>query len=366
MNIRSQLYLLQLEDYDLNRFKRWLSENPSREILEKKGKINWTLKARTLYFLAKTTGSMSMAVKLLTPFDSLIKLLFILLSKIKLLFFHRKMITIGVTGSWGKTTTKEKLAAVLGVKYSVYKTAGNNNTLLGVAKNVLKIPLKTEIFICEMGAYKTGDIKTICHLVGPKIGIITAVGPMHLERFGTLEKIRQTKYELFESVPVDGLKIGPGEDAIFKTAAYFQIRPNEVEETLSSFSSPPHRLEVKFVNGLTIIDDCYNSNPEGFRMALKKLKEIKGSPKILFTPGMIELGELQFSENKKAAEEAARVCDHIIIVGETNKKALLTGLEDFRNASWVADLEEARKLLTSLARPSAAILFENDLPDHYF
>ena len=115
---------------------------------------------------------------------------------------------IGVTGSFGKTSTKHYLYRILAEKYNVLMTPGNFNTTLGVIRTVREqLKPHHQIFIVEMGAKQVGDIKEICDLVHPTIGIVTAVGEMHLETFGTLERVRQTKFELLEALPANGLGV---------------------------------------------------------------------------------------------------------------------------------------------------------------
>ena len=108
---------------------------------------------------------------------------------------------IGITGSYGKTSTKTFLHALLSVKYNVLMTPGNFNTTLGVIRTVREhLKPHHQVFIVEMGAKQTGDIKEICDLVHPTIGIVTAVGEMHLETFHSVENVRRTKFELI-SIP---------------------------------------------------------------------------------------------------------------------------------------------------------------------
>lgn len=121
---------------------------------------------------------------------------------------------IGITGSYGKTSTKEFLASILSEKFSVLKTAKNINTEIGVAQTVLhELKPKHQIFVVEMGAYKKGEIKTICDIVKPKIGIITAIASQHLALFGSFENLLAAKLELIESLPLDGLAILNGDNA---------------------------------------------------------------------------------------------------------------------------------------------------------
>lgn len=115
---------------------------------------------------------------------------------------------IGITGSYGKTSTKHYLERILSEKYSVCMTPGSFNTTLGVVRTVREY-LKPfdRVFICEMGAKQIGDIKEICDLVHPEIGIVTAVGPQHLESFKSVENVQRTKFELVDALPADGLAV---------------------------------------------------------------------------------------------------------------------------------------------------------------
>ena len=299
--------------------------------------------------------------------------------------------SIGVTGSFGKTTTKDEISHILMPKHQVLKTEGNYNTLLGVAKIILRnLKQEHKIFTCEMAAYQLGDIKEIAALVRPKIGIITAIGPMHFERFGSMENILKTKLELIESLPKDGIGFLPEElelqiknynfsanieffsskkELLIKIGKIFGLNEEEVLGRLETMPPTQHRQQIIKASGdITIIDDTYNSNPAGFISALETLKNINAQRKILVTPGMIELGEKQFELNKDAARNAAEVADYVIIVGETNKSALEEGLKEgfAKKVFWAPDLDSAKKKLSEIATTNSAILLENDLPDHYF
>ncbi|MDE5686620.1 MAG: UDP-N-acetylmuramoyl-tripeptide--D-alanyl-D-alanine ligase [Paramuribaculum sp.] len=115
---------------------------------------------------------------------------------------------IGVTGSYGKTSTKHYLERILSEHFDVLMTPGSFNTTLGVIRTVREMMKPyTEVFICEMGAKQLHDIEEICDLVHPQIGIVTAVGPQHLESFKTIENVQRTKFELVDSLPADGLAV---------------------------------------------------------------------------------------------------------------------------------------------------------------
>lgn len=115
---------------------------------------------------------------------------------------------IGITGSYGKTSTKHYLNRILSEKYAVCMTPGSFNTTLGVVRTVREhLKPFDQVFICEMGAKQIGDIKEICDLVHPSIGIVTAVGPQHLESFKSIENVQRTKFELIDSLPAGGLAV---------------------------------------------------------------------------------------------------------------------------------------------------------------
>jgi len=412
MPLKNLLYLLQLEEYDLKRFSNWLKNNPGCVVLEKKKRIDWTLKAHVLFALANifnifTFGNRSLAIKIssrfLSPVDNLAKRFLVFLAAIKINRM-KNLTIIGITGSYGKTTTKDTISHVLIHKYKTLKTEGNYNTLLGIVKTILRNLRKNhEIFVCEMAAYQTKDIEVISKLIKPKIGIITAIGPMHLERFGSQENIFKTKLELIESLPSDGIGFLPKElepqiskyfhnynygskkittkieyfsskkDLTVKIGKIFGVTQDEVLGYLKTAPQTPHRQEIlKTSSGITIIDDTYNSNPIGFLSALEMLKNTPAQRRILVTPGMIELGIEQFELNKEVAQSAAKIADYVIVVGETNKKALGEGLKEVYGNDYISkvyeviDLESAKSKLSELAILNSTILLENDLPDHYF
>ena len=117
---------------------------------------------------------------------------------------------VGITGSYGKTTTKNFLRDILSVRYRTYATPKSYNTLMGVSLAInrdLADDYRTEYFISEMGAYVEGEIDRICQLTPPDIAIVTEVGPQHLERFGTLENVQKAKYEIVKNLPPDGVAV---------------------------------------------------------------------------------------------------------------------------------------------------------------
>lgn len=298
---------------------------------------------------------------------------------------------IGITGSFGKTSVKYFLDTLLSVKYNVLKTPGNFNTPLGVVRTIRDSLRAThEIFLCEMGAKNVGDIKEICDIVRPKHGIITSVGPMHLESFKTIENVRKTKFELADALPEGGMLFlnydseevllanhrhthvaygiddrsgyyvtdlsisergsqftvhAPGGDSCtYRTeligrhnvvnicgaiavANSLGISLEELKPAVRRLESVPHRLQLINKGGMTIIDDAYNSNPSGTKAALEALSMAQGM-KIMVTPGMIELGDKEYELNREFGRNAAKVCDYIALVGEKQTRAIYDGLKE--------------------------------------
>ena len=345
---------------------------------------------------------------------------------------------VGITGSYGKTSTKHYLHRILSEQFDVMMTPGNFNTTLGVVRTVREyLKPYNQVFIVEMGAKQTNDIKEICDLVHPQIGIITAVGPMHLESFKTIENVQATKFELADALPSDGLAVvnndfeyianrkvtnvecvryavEEGNNADFKAidieytpqGTHFKIADKDGNEVISLFTKlvgscnvsnlmaaiivalrlgmsknkiqyavekieqVEHRLSVKrTASGITIIDDAYNSNPVGSKMALEVLSGMTIGKRIVITPGMIELGKDQYDLNVQLGEAMAKSADIAIVVGEYNRDAIHEGLKNGdmpqESIQLVDSFAQAQKLMLQIAKSGDVVLYENDLPDTF-
>jgi UDP-N-acetylmuramoyl-tripeptide--D-alanyl-D-alanine ligase len=336
---------------------------------------------------------------------------------------------VGITGSYGKTSTKVVLAHIVNGTKTVAASPASFNNRAGLARAVNEgLSPGTEVFVAEMGTYGPGEIAELCEWCPPEISIITAIGPVHLERFGSEEVTLVAKSEILVSATTvilnedderlaklaDALTIA-GRKRVMRASAtridadvavvaddeggrvyedgkllgrvsQLPTAPTNVacavaaaralgvpaKDIVARLDSAPvasHRLETATAaSGAVVLDDTFNSNPAGARRALDALARAgaPGGRKVLITPGMIELGPRQFEENEKFAAEAAKVAAIVGVVGHTNRKALLKGLngtpvdvKKFRTrekaAAWV------RSNLTS----GDAVLYENDLPDLY-
>jgi len=155
---------------------------------------------------------LTLAALLLYPFQAAVKWLLVQHAA-RRLRARPELLVVGITGSYGKTSTKEILATLLSTRYRVCKTAGSVNTPVGIARTVLRaLRPEHQVFVVEMGAYVRGNIRDLARLARPRIGILTAIGEQHLERFGSVENIAATKYELIEALPPDGLAVFNGDD----------------------------------------------------------------------------------------------------------------------------------------------------------
>lgn len=341
---------------------------------------------------------------------------------------------IGVTGSYGKTSVKYYLSTLLSVQYNVLHTPGNYNTTLGVVRTIReRMKPFHEIFICEMGAREVGDIKEICDLVHPDYGIITSIGPQHLQSFHTIENIVATKFELADAVPDTGkvflnydnsyirekkinkkiVSYGIAEEgadfrayniAVSQRGSFFKMKDETGKEyefhtklvgshnvqniagaiavahtlgipmekllyPVKQLESVPHRLQLVKQGDRILIDDAYNSNRNGFEAALDTLAMFK-ELRILMTPGMVELGEKQYDENKAVGVYAADKCDYAVLVGKEQTKPIQDGLLEAgfpENRMILVDtLQEAFQMVNAIPNEKQkVVLIENDLPDNY-
>jgi len=346
---------------------------------------------------------------------------------------------VGITGSFGKTTTKHVLHEILRQKFMTLMTPASFNTTMGVCKTIrLLLKPMHQVFVVEMSAKKPGDIKELCDLTKPKFGLITAIGEQHLETFKTFDAIKSTKNELFAALPSDGVaffnfddescrelfakadnckKITYGIDSkivdyraeqikIGDDGSSFVVRKmasgkmvalqtkllgkhnvynilgavaiasemgvdfGDMIYPIRQLRAVQHRLELKNVSpGISYIDDSFNSNPVGSRIALEVLAQFASRRKIIVTPGMVELGSREEELNRAFGEHIATVCDYVILVGRKQTAPIYAGLKskDYSDSKlYIAQsFTEANQHLQQILCANDIVLFENDLPDNY-
>jgi UDP-N-acetylmuramoyl-tripeptide--D-alanyl-D-alanine ligase len=142
----------------------------------------------------------------------------------------------------------------------------------------------------------------------------------------------------------------------------------ELAGPIRRLTAVEHRLQIiKGAGGVTVIDDAFNSNPDGAAAALDVVEEMPGGHKVVVTPGMVELGELQAEANERFGEHAGRVADTLIVVARVNREALVAGAQRSNRARVVIvdTLAQAQEEMKNLLGPGDVVLFENDLPDQY-
>ena len=207
------LGILQQSHYDAALFRAWLARHPRPadwDAFREKVAVDWTRKARVLFWTSVVIspllpGALRASMLLLAPFEWLAAR-WICMAAAGRLRRHRFRAVIGITGSFGKTTTKEIAAQILGQKFRVHKTPENVNTLLGVAQWIRRTQFQDgDVVIVEMGAYRRGDIAAMCRLVLPTVGILTGLNEAHRERFGSLEATQAAKSELIDALPGGGI-----------------------------------------------------------------------------------------------------------------------------------------------------------------
>jgi UDP-N-acetylmuramoyl-tripeptide--D-alanyl-D-alanine ligase len=331
---------------------------------------------------------------------------------------------VAITGSYGKTTTKEYTRRVLAAAEPTVASPASFNNAMGLARAINEgLAPGTKWFIAEMGTYGPGEIADMCEWIPPDISAITAIGPVHLERFGDLDTTLSSKAEIAERAkavvlnvddpPLAGLaasleasgkrvvkvgveapdldvRVSAADDgwAVEVAGSVIVVPPvafptnlavavgiglaagvplDNLERAFDGAVTPDHRQTVtRGPGGFWVIDDSFNSNPAGAAAALAKLESAGVGRKVVVTPGMVELGREQAAANEAFGKAAAAVADDVVIVRRTNRAALRRGgMAGTANVRFARDRDEAIEWVRATLVSGDAVLYENDLPDHY-
>ena len=276
---------------------------------------------------------------------------------------HTDVRVVGITGSVGKTTTKELVSAVLARRYITLKSEASYNNEIGLPLTLLHLTDKHECVVLEMGMYDVGEICSLACIAQPHVGVVTIIGPVHLERAGMIERIVQAKTELVEALPpapegvailnyddervrgmskatearvfyyglspeadlwadhIDGLGLPLlGRHSVhtaLRAAAVGLIEGLTWQEIMEGLRGPSHQLRLMAVpgpKGTTILDDTYNASPASTIAALNLLDEL-GGRKIAVLGDMLELGNYEQEGHEKVGMRALEVADVLIAVG---------------------------------------------------
>lgn len=284
---------------------------------------------------------------------------------------------IAITGTNGKTTTKEMIASAAGEKFSVLKNRGNLNNQYGLPLSLAGLEPGHQVAVMEMGMSGFGEIETLCRMAKPEIGVITNVAEGHTQFVGDVEGVARAKSELLECLPTDGAAILNADCGILMEQAYrsrarvitfgidrqadvkaegihirtegssftvdgqgFELKLSgrhnvynalatiaacdllglprrEASLRLASMEPVPMRQEILKIKGITVINDAYNANPESVRVALENLGEIAGAGrKVAVLADMLELGEIGPARHREAGELAGRTAELVVAIGE--------------------------------------------------
>jgi len=333
---------------------------------------------------------------------------------------------VAVTGSVGKTTAKDMLAAVLGVKYSVLKTEGNFNNNVGLPLTLLRLDRSHQIGVLEMGMDRPGEIDYLADIVRPDVGVITNIGDAHIERLGSRENIFRAKCELLPHIKKDGIVVLNGDDGLLSTlrgrtpvpavycgkgegldcraqitggdgvshihcrlttpgmdrevripalgehmiypaamaaavGEHFGLDPEQIEEGLTHFVPTRMRMNIfRRREGITILDDTYNANPQSMRAAISVLADSRDPYKVAILGDMLELGSFAPALHAGIGECLGRAgIDCLMAVGPLSEHIAQSARESgVPQVYHCAGREEALELLPQLVRPDTAFLLK--------
>lgn len=291
----------------------------------------------------------------------------------RLAAYHRHQLNIpiiGITGTNGKTTTKELIHAVLQTKFKTACTKGNLNNHIGVPLTLLSVKSDDEVAIVEMGANHPGEIEFLCKMAQPTLGVITNIGKAHIEGFGSVDEIIHTKKALYRAVMENQgtlfvnvndaiLREGQSYDKVvfyaeggeenivgmspylqirvasheIKThltgsyniynfmaaaaiGAYFGVESSMIAQALADYVPTNHRSQVDIIGGNTIISDYYNANPTSMEAALRNLAKLDAPKKLAILGDMRELGDIQQIEHQHILNLCTELNVDAIFVGE--------------------------------------------------
>ena len=318
---------------------------------------------------------------------------------------HQYMTIVGITASYGKTSIKNFIYHILKENFKTYATPRSVNTLGGVMKDVNDdLPTDTEVYIVEMGARGRGDISEITLFVNPHYAIVGKVGVAHLEYFGSLENIRDTKMEIMQSKRLkegwvhNSAYINPSDTihqfgdevtdvkstldglsfkldgveyntkllgsfntinlvASIKIALALGMKPEDIQKRVSTIEPVPHRLQRIDAGGKVILDHSFNGNIDGM-MASFELASSYSGRKVLITPGLVEVDDMF---NEEVAKKANEVFDLVVITGDLNYH-IFKELIDQNKLIKLQSKDKMQEMLVENTEIGDLILFANDAP----
>ena len=339
-------------------------------------------------------------------------------------------VKIAVAGSYGKTTMREMLKTIISSGKRVAAPGGSHNTPLGIARFIERLRGDEEVLLFEFGEYYPGDIMRLCKFVEPQWGVITGVNEAHLERFKTLDNAAHTIFELahylkdrpvyvnaenaivrshakpqnirydrngttdwkveavqtgLDGTTVDFSHAGTAMRVQSKLLGLHNVGPiaaaadiasrlglsgEEIRHGISHTKPFEHRLQPRVDGGVTMIDDSYNGNPDGARVAIEFLKGLEGHRRWYVTPGLVETGTSKEEVHKAIARELAEAkIEKVVLIRDSVTPFIEQGLKE-RGFSgeiiWFDDALAAYRALPTMTVAGDVVLIQNDWPDQYF
>lgn len=464
---KTVIYMLQSTEYNLSEYLKWLGRSKDFRSIMKKRSLKFTSKAKLLFAVAwlifltclfisillfvRYIFDLELPFLLLAVFAWLITPYLVSLGIILPLWIGQKFVQkpkerriiesarqlisnhpalkIAIAGSYGKTTMKEILRTVLAEGKKVAFTPGNMNTPIGISRFAKKLDGNEDIIIFELGEGKPGDIKELCELTKPDMGIITGINEAHLLSFGTLDKTIATIYEMqdylgdkpiyknidcvlvsgktksddklaFSQKGVNDWKISRVEVSVGGTsfqavkqdnkmllhtdllgrhnlgfmsvaidiASSVGLSSKQIKSGISETKPFEHRMQPREFHGAWMIDDTYNGNSDGVRVGLELLKELPAKRRIYITPGLVEQGNKTEEVHITIGEQIAQVADVVYLMRNSVTDYIQKGLQKGNFGGELVIIDDPNKFYANLDQYIAVgdvFLMQNDWTDNY-
>lgn len=462
--LRSLVYMLQASEYHPREYLAWVARTSNFRRVEKRKSLVKTAKARALLLslwvltvltllaiaasgFSGTTANHIVVLALLVLYPiALPYLLLCVLALVTLVQwpFERRALArarqklaqhqafkIGIAGSFGKTSMREILKTVLAEGKKVAAPTSSVNTPLGIARFAESLSGDEDVLLFELGEYYPGDVRKLCELVGPSLGVITGVNEAHLEKFKDLARTADTVFELADCLEGKPVYVN-GESALAKKRAgdshilygsegagewqvtmarsdlggttvgladahgvtiratskllglhhvgalaaaadiakRLGLTQEEIQRGIEKTAPFEHRLEPKQMgDGVVLLDDSYNGNPDGVRSVIAFLASLKGHRRIYVTPGLVEMGERAEAVHRAIGKQLAEAGIEVVVLVKNSVTPFIeAGLKEVGytgDVKWYDDGPAALTALPTMTVSGDVVVLQNDWPDQY-
>jgi UDP-N-acetylmuramoyl-tripeptide--D-alanyl-D-alanine ligase len=352
-----------------------------------------------------------------------------LISSAKQIFANHSAVKIAIAGSFGKTTAKEIISTILSQGKKVAFTPGNMNTAIGISRFAQTLDGNEDIIVFELGEEKVGDVRDLCKLTGPDIGIITGINEAHLSSFGTLDNTIATIFEIkgylgdktlykniesslvatnindddkfaYSHTGTNGWQVSKIKTNINGTEFVVQkssktlfcstnllgthnvgiiavaidiadklgITIPQIITGIKNTKSFEHRMQPKQLHGAWVIDDTYNGNSEGVKAGLMLLKSLDAKRRIYVTPGLVEQGDKNREIHEQIGQQIAKVADVVVLMQNSVTEFICSGLQIEKFKGQLIIVDDPLEFYTNLEYfvvKGDVVLMQNDWTDNY-